>query len=150
MRSLILRPYQSTDLHPLIECWFNTWHAAFSPRRHPRPIDAWRRRFLDDYSGQAEVWLADATAGVAALMILFPDRGWLEQLFVDPRYQRRGLGRAFVSLAQLRCPQGLALDTPAENAIARDFYRRRGFTAREAAFDPLIGRVILRYVWPPR
>ena len=150
MESLLpsIRPYAPPDLYPLVECWFHTWHATFAPRRHPDPIDAWRRRFQKDYATQAEVWLSTAPNQVAAFMVLLPEAGWLEQLFVHPDYQGRGLGRALLALARFRCPGGVELDTPAENTAAREFYRRRGFAARQVGFDPVIERVVLRYGWP--
>ncbi len=143
-----LRPFAPDDFHPLVDCWFDTWHAAFAPRRHPEPIHQWRRRFRDEYVNEAEVWLARSPDRVAAFMVLFPEGRWLEQLFVHPDFQGQGLGRALIALAQFRCPQGLELDTPAENISARDFYRRRGFSAQQAGFDPVIERLILRYAWP--
>lgn len=142
-----LRPFAPDDLYPLVDCWFDTWHAAFQPRRHPRPIHLWRRRFRDEYLDQAEVWLAPANDRVAAFLVLFPDARWLEQLFVHPDFQSQGLGSALVALAQFRCPQGLELDTAAENSPAREFYRRRGFQAQQAGFDPVTERLTLRYAW---
>lgn len=142
---LVLRPFEPTDLDPVVECWFDTWHATFAPRRHPRPWEAWRRRFLDEYVDQSEIWLTLSSDEVVALMVLFPQQGWLEQLFVHPHYQGRGLGRAMLALARFRCPASLELDTPAENIPAREFYRRRGFVAQKVGFDPVVGRVTLRY-----
>ena len=142
---LVLRPFEPADLDPVVNCWFDTWHAAFAPRRHPRPWEAWRRRFVDEYVDQSEIWLTLSSDEVVALMVLFPQQGWLEQLFVHPHFQGRGLGRAMLALARFRCPAGLELDTPAENAPAREFYRRRGFVAQKVGFDPVLGRVILRY-----
>lgn len=152
MRDLptVLRPYEPADLHPLAECWFETWHAAFAPRRHPRPRADWPRLFAERYAEDAETWLAMADRRVAAFLVLFPDANWIEQLFVDPRFQGRGLGRSLIALARLRCPSGLALDTPAENTPAREFYRRRGFVAQQVGYDPVIQRVTLRYAWSGR
>ena len=146
-----IRPYAPADLDPLIDCWFDTWHATFAPRLHPQPRHHWRRRFLDDYSHQAEIWLAPHSTAVAGFLVLLPEAGWLEQLFVAPPYQRRGLGRALLALARFRCPAsptghgGLALDTPVENLPAREFYRRHGFRAQQIGFDTVTQRLTLRY-----
>ena len=86
---LVLRPFEPTDLDPVVNCWFDTWHAAFAPRRHPRPWEAWRRRFVDEYVDQSEIWLTLSSDQVVALMVLFPQQGWLEQLFVHPHFQGR-------------------------------------------------------------
>lgn len=148
MLSTFVRPFAPPDLDPVVACWFDTWHAAFAPRRHPRPLEAWRSRFVEEYAGQAEIWLTLASGDVVAFMVLFPQTGWLEQLFVVPKFQGRGLGRALLALARFRCPGGLELDTPAENFAAREFYRHRGFVAQKVAFDPVVERLIIRYHCP--
>jgi len=153
----LLRPYVPADLEPLIDCWYDTWHHTFAPRRHPHPRSAFRERFLRQYAQEAEVWVA---RDLRAFLILFSSQpetsltgtsnsaGWIEQLFVAPPAQNHGLGRALIALARFRCPQGLALDTPAENLPARRFYSRRGFAAQQIGFDAINQRLVLRYVWP--
>ena len=52
--------------------------------------------------------------------------GWIEQLYIDPHYQRRGLGGAFVEMVK----QGnmeMRLWTLQKNIAARRFYEARGF-----------------------
>jgi putative acetyltransferase len=61
--------------------------------------------------------------------IAFRD-GWIDQLYVLPTYQGRGLGRALLAVAQERCPE-LSLWTFQRNAIARLFYEQHDFTAAE-------------------
>jgi ribosomal protein S18 acetylase RimI-like enzyme len=58
-------------------------------------------------------------------------RGWINYLAVDPRFQRRGLGRALMAEAQLRL-QGVGcakmnLQIRRENVEAIAFYERIGF-----------------------
>ena len=118
-----------------MNCWYDTWHATFAPRRHPRPLAAWRERCLADYVPHAEIWLSPLPDGApAGFLVLLPN--WIEQLFVAPAQQHRGIGRALIALARFRYPQGLALDTPADNHAAREFYRNRGFAAEQVGFDP--------------
>ena len=61
--------------------------------------------------------------------IAFRD-GWIDQLYVLPAHQGRGLGSALLEIAQERCPE-LSLWTFQRNAIARRFYERHGFVAAE-------------------
>jgi GNAT superfamily N-acetyltransferase len=56
--------------------------------------------------------------------------GWIDQLYVLPAYQGRGLGRALLEIAWGRYPE-LNLWTFQRNAIARRFYERQGFVAVE-------------------
>ena len=53
--------------------------------------------------------------------------GWLEQLYVDPDHQGRGLGRALLDDAKRLRPGGLRLHVFTRNAPARRFYESAGF-----------------------
>src|ERR1700740_2974741 len=53
--------------------------------------------------------------------------GWIDQLYVLPSLQGRGIGTALLKIAQSRFPS-LSLWTFQRNAAARRFYERHGFT----------------------
>lgn len=52
---------------------------------------------------------------------------WLEQLYVDPHHQGRGVGRALLEDAKRLRPGGLRLHVFTRNALARRFYETAGF-----------------------
>ena len=52
----------------------------------------------------------------------------VEMLFVDPAFQRRGIGRALLDFARRRWPC-LLLDVNEQNGAAAQFYFKYGFTA---------------------
>jgi len=52
---------------------------------------------------------------------------WLEQLYVDPDHQGRGVGRALLEDAERRRPDGLRLHVFTRNTRARRFYEAAGF-----------------------
>ncbi len=53
----------------------------------------------------------------------------VDQLYVGPEWQRRGVGSNLLRLAQRWRPRGLALWTFQSNHPARRFYERHGFVA---------------------
>ena len=55
---------------------------------------------------------------------------WIEQLYVLPQQQGRGIGRALLDVAKSKSAV-LKLWTFQENLGARQFYERNGFVARE-------------------
>jgi GNAT superfamily N-acetyltransferase len=69
-------------------------------------------------------WLAEVDGAAVAVLVLFGDE--LDQLYVDPGWQGRGIGSDLVRLAQQRRPGGLALWTFQSNLGARRFYERHG------------------------
>jgi len=51
----------------------------------------------------------------------------LDQLFVDPEYQRRGIGADLLKLALDRAPAVVSLHVFEQNFAARELYERHGF-----------------------
>jgi putative acetyltransferase len=78
--------------------------------------------------------------------------GWVDQLYVAPGHQGRGIGRRLLDLAKERSEGGLELWTFQVNDRARRFYERNGFAAVELTDgsgneerEPDV-----RYRWPER
>lgn len=78
--------------------------------------------------------------------------GWLEQLYVLPEAQGRGLGRALLDAARAESPDGLRLHVFARNERARRFYEAAGFscTARGDGSTTEEGEPDCTYAWPAR
>lgn len=74
-----------------------------------------------------ETWVAEASDGMLVGMLVVADRE-LDQLYLAPEWQGRGLGSRFVALAKERQPDGLRLYTFQVNTRACRFYERHGFT----------------------
>ena len=74
---------------------------------------------------QCEVWAAFSPdmAGIIAFKT-----GWIEQLYILPEFQGRGIGSALLKQAQTTFPH-LQLWTFQRNIQARQFYEKHGFTA---------------------
>ncbi len=74
-----------------------------------------------------ETWVAEIDGRIAAVMVM--DRDMLEQLYVAPAMQNRGIGARMLARAKHLSPTGLRLHTFQRNAPARRFYEKRGFAA---------------------
>lgn len=80
--------------------------------------------FRDHVLADCEAWGAvdcEALVGFVAFR-----RGWIDQLYVLPGHQGRGIGRALVALAKARWPE-LQLWAFQRNLPARRFYEANGF-----------------------
>ena len=110
-----------------------------------------RRWMRDDFIPHAELWFAvDEDDAPLAILALEGD-DWLEQLYVLPEAQGRGVGSALVEQAKLERPAGLQLWAFQSNAPARAFYEANGFAAAEfTTGDGNEERAPdVRYVWTP-
>ena len=64
---------------------------------------------------------SDVLVGIVAF-----GEGWINQLYVLPGAQGRGIGTALLEVARVDA-EDLSLRTFQQNAVARRFYERRGF-----------------------
>ncbi|MGQ7296914.1 GNAT family N-acetyltransferase [Quadrisphaera sp. KR29] len=90
----------------------------------------------EDLAWVASVLLVRHTTTVAedgddVVGVLATSPGWVDQLYVDPDHQGRGVGRALLERAKAGSAGDLQLWTFARNARARAFYEGAGFTAEE-------------------
>ncbi len=72
-----------------------------------------------------DVWVAEVDEHIVAYGSV--GNGYLNNLFVHPRYQGRGIGGALLAQAKAQAPDGLKLWTLEPNKGAIRFYEARGF-----------------------
>jgi len=101
--------------------------AAHMPTVH---TDAEIREWVIDHMvPERETWIADDSGRIVAMMVL--DGEMVDQMYVAPAEQRRGVGDAILAHAKKLRPSRLRLYTFQSNTPARRFYEARGFTAIE-------------------
>ena len=85
---------------------------------------AWVREVLVP---RQEVWVAEVEGRIVGMAALGEEM--LQQLYIHPDYQGRGIGDALFRLATERYPEGFTLYAFQQNARARAFYEARGCVA---------------------
>ncbi len=80
-----------------------------------------------------EVWVAEAAEPVGGTIIgmMALEADMVEQLYIAPEAQRRGVGDGLLAIAMRERPARLRLWTFQANTPARRFYEARGFRAIE-------------------
>jgi ribosomal protein S18 acetylase RimI-like enzyme len=120
-----LRPAEPSDVEALVEIHLSSSQQAMPwlPQLHTLEQTVWwmSHRVV----GHLRVWVAESEGLVVGYAALGP--GELEQLYVRPGYQGRGVGRLLLDQAKALEPQGLALWVFQRNTRARTFYEGHGF-----------------------
>jgi ribosomal protein S18 acetylase RimI-like enzyme len=106
------------------------------------------RHFRDVISAKCDVWVVlDAGRAVGLLALA---GGHVEQLYVEPAAQRRGVGTVLIEHARSLSPGGLTLFTHQSNARARAFYEKVGFRAVRFGVSPAPeSEPDVAYAWHP-
>jgi ribosomal protein S18 acetylase RimI-like enzyme len=139
----------ASDAAAVADVWLRSFATALPSVRRAHTDDQVRAWFREVVVPGEETWVATADESVVGMMVL--DDEDLDQLYLDPAWQGRGIGGRLVDLAKQRRPAGLALWTFQVNESARRFYERHGFVAAETTDghrneerEPDV-----RYVWRP-
>jgi ribosomal protein S18 acetylase RimI-like enzyme len=119
----MIRRATSEDADAVADVYIASFRGlAFLPRVHSdEEIRAWIRSQL---LPKCEVWIAYENGRVVGMAAL--SEALLEQLYVHPDAQSRGVGAALLEHAKARRPRGFALWVFQENVRARRFYERHG------------------------
>jgi ribosomal protein S18 acetylase RimI-like enzyme len=104
-------------------------------------VAAWYAGKFDEWTWTRAALETEAIAGFIAMK----DRH-IDQLFVDPSSQRRGIGSALLSQALQSVPGRITLDVFEENRGARAFYEKHGFRPRDRWMNEQEGAIDLLYV----
>lgn len=89
--------------------------------------DELREFVINQMIPERECWVAEDNDRIVAVLALHHDE--VDQLYVAPDAQRRGVGDAMLAHAKRLRPAGLRLWAFQRNAPARRFYEARGFVA---------------------
>jgi ribosomal protein S18 acetylase RimI-like enzyme len=93
-------------------------------------VGDWYRNIFGGWDWGLVAETADRIVGFAATSGVH-----LDQLFVDPLYQRRGIGTVLLTTALRRTPPIITLNVFEENLTARRFYERHRFQEAGSFFN---------------
>lgn len=123
----LLRPAELDEAAQLAAIQVAARAAAPMPASvHPEPEIA---AFLASRFTADELWVAESEGEVVGYARFTAT--WLDDLYVHPERQGRGLGAALLDLVLTLRPHGLGLYVFESNAPARRFYEARGFVVTE-------------------
>lgn len=119
----VIRKYQLEDCDEILSVW-----AAATALAHPflsqNFLAQERQEIQNVHLPKAETWVWEANGHVAGFISLLGKE--VGAIFVDPRFQRAGIGRALMD--QARALRGeLEVEVFGDNSIGRSFYARYGF-----------------------
>jgi GNAT superfamily N-acetyltransferase len=90
--------------------------------------------FRDHILKEDRVWVVEADQRPVAFMAMQAE--FIDQLYVHPEFQNRGIGKALLDYARQLSPEHLWLYTLQINMKARRFYEKNGFVATKLGISP--------------
>lgn len=147
-----IRPYRDKDRGATAWLWMASWRSTgLSVALEPAEAELYalsHQRIVCEMATGWVVHLAWDGGRLVGFLALKPQAGCLDQIFVLPEEQGKGVGRALLDFAKEQLPTGIWLRTAAANTRACRFYERNGFTRSKAEAHPVLGYPTVIYRWP--
>jgi ribosomal protein S18 acetylase RimI-like enzyme len=131
-----IKPYSTEDESAVVGIWHRAGKIAypFLPRFQALTVEAAREVFRETIAVSNDIWVAVLDGRIVGFLAM--QESYIDRLYIDPPYQRRGVGTQLLDLAKRMHPDGLKLHTHQENQPARVFYEKHGFVAIRFGVSP--------------
>ena len=132
----MIRSYREEDFEIVTRFWHEAMRVAMPEveARMGHTLEDARNYFRTVVSVEGQLWVYESDhipVGYIALQAEFIDR-----LYVDLAYHRRGIGQALMDHARTISQDHLWLYTHVANTVARAFYEKNGFVAEKFGISP--------------
>ena len=108
--------------------------------------DELRARFAQGLDQGWSVTVVEMGGRIVGFLAMRPCDGVLDQLFLAPDAQGKGIGSMLLGLARVAMPNGFWLRTAAANKLARRFYEAKGLTIDRVEPHPVHGHDTVIYL----
>jgi ribosomal protein S18 acetylase RimI-like enzyme len=147
MPTPVIRAARADEVDEVARVWMESWVSTGLDEASNFLLANLRARVGREIENGWSLYVADDGGRIAAMLALhLPDR-YLDQLFVAPEYQGRGLGRRLLGFTREHLPDEIWLRCVRENDKAWRWYEREGFVFEKEAVEPMNGFTMKYYRW---
>jgi GNAT superfamily N-acetyltransferase len=142
-----IRPARPDEYDAIARVWMDSWVSTGLAEASNFLLANLRARIALEIEKGWSLFVADDDGQLAAMLALHLPELYLDQLFVAPGYQGKGLGRGLLAFTRTHLPDEIALRCVRENEKAWLWYEREGFVYEQEQVEPLTGFVMKYYRW---
>ena len=142
-----IRSARSDEYDEVAQVWMESWVSTGLEDASNFLLANLRARVQREIENGWSLYVADDDGRIAAMLALHLQRRYLDQLFVTPDYQGRGLGRRLLGFTRECLPDEILLRCVRENDKAWRWYEREGFVFEKQVVEPMTGFTMKYYRW---
>src|ERR1700754_4254257 len=147
MQEPVIRPALPHEYDEVARVWMESWVSTGLAEASNFLLANLRARVRQEIEGAWSLFVADDGGNFAAMLALhLPDR-YLDQLFVAPEYQGKGIGRQLLAFTRQQLPEEIWLRCVRENEKAWRWYEREGFVCEKEEVASATGYMMKYYRW---
>jgi GNAT superfamily N-acetyltransferase len=146
--NIVVRPANAADYDAVADVWLAGWLSTGLGTGDAPTIPQMRARIDEDLAKGWTLTVATADGVVVGMLATYPAK--LDQLFLDPDWKSRGVGKVLFAEAKRLMPCGFTLWANTANDRARAFYERQGMALTELGPRPdKPEQIVAHYRWAP-
>jgi GNAT superfamily N-acetyltransferase len=146
----VIRPALPHEYDEIARIWMESWVSTGLAEASNFLLANLRARVRKEIDDGWSLFVADDNGNFAAMLALhLPDK-YLDQLFVAPEYQGKGIGRLLLAFTRQQLPDEIWLRCVRENEKAWRWYEREGFVYEKEEVSPVTGFMMKYYRWRPQ
>ena len=147
MSPLTIRPARADEYDAVADVWMRGWLSVGIETPNDWLLKALSERIPKEVENGWSLYVADDAGRVAAMLAFRLRDGHLDQLFIAPEYQSKGLGKRLLNFTREHLPDEIWLRCVRENERAWRWYEREGFVFEKEQVDPASGFAMRYYRW---
>ena len=144
---MIIRKAVPEDHDALARIWLESWYSTGLQSVFDPGLAMLRTRIPQEVADGWDLYAAEEEQGIVAMLALHPRDFYLDQLWVAPAYQGRGIGRALLAFTREKFPDEIWLRCVVQNIKAWRWYEREGFLFEGEETVPPSNMRMKRYRW---
>jgi GNAT superfamily N-acetyltransferase len=146
-REITTRRAESKDVDAVAGLWHESARGMDGVPMAKPTRSALQERIIAELRSGWDLYLAHRGERLVGMLALKPEFAIVDQIFVAPGEQRKGVGSALLDLAKRSLPAGFTLRMDAANHRARRFYQKEGLKKVDEGIHPSTGIPVHYYGW---
>ena len=144
---MIIRNAVQEDYDALARIWLESWYSTGLKTLFDPGLEMLRARIPREVAEGWDLYAAEQESQIVAMLAIHPRDFYLDQLWVAPAHQGRGIGRALLAFTRRKFPDEIWLRCVVQNANAWRWYEREGFRFEGEEDVPPSNMRMKRYRW---
>jgi ribosomal protein S18 acetylase RimI-like enzyme len=127
MSEIIIRPARADEYDEVARVWMASHVSTGLATGSDATLADLRARIPVEIAKGWQLYVAAADGEIAAMLAFRTSDNYLDQLFVAPEHQGKGIGKTLLAFTRQQLPDEILLRTAVANTKAIAWYEREGF-----------------------
>jgi ribosomal protein S18 acetylase RimI-like enzyme len=133
--TILIRPARDDEFDAVARVWRASHESSGLATAWDATYDELRARIPHEIANGWRLYVADDSGTIAAMLAFRTRDNYLDQLFVAPQYQSRGIGKILMAFTRRHLPDEILLRAAVANIRAIAWYEREGFVREHEVME---------------